>query len=294
MADYTTTELLASVRQRASIPTSQSTFTATKLLRTASEELRNEITPYLLRVRENYFLTSKDYTVTAAQANYLMPERAIGEKIQTVKLLDVNYQELPLTRVDIEQITDVNRTGTPENFYIQGSDIYLYPTPDLTANTLRVYYYARPSALVETSACGLVVSKTSTTVTINATAPTGFGSSATVDFVRGRPPFKLLSTDVACTVSGTTITFVSGTIPSTLAAGDYIALAGETPIPTIPYDLFPILYQRVAVKVLEAIGDDAGYQRAAVELERLEKNQMPLISNRIDKKPKVFGVIGNG
>lgn len=287
MADYTTTELLASVRQRAQIPTSQTTFTDAKLLRIATEEMRSMLVPFIMSVREEYFVTYKDYTITASQSAYRIPERAIGGKLRDAVMVDSSGTIYELTRIPSQRRANSN-TGTPNSFYIEGNYVCLYPTPAVTVNTLRLYYYQRPGELIATSAAAACTGLSSTVVTSGA-VPSTMSTSTPLDFIRNGPGFETLAIDKTPSgKTGTTLTFAASTIPSEFAVGDYVCLAGQSPIPQIPYELHTILYQRTAIKVLEAIGDDAGLKRAREQLKEMENYQVQLISNRVDTKPKVI------
>src|SRR5690606_8653031 len=78
-------------------------------------------------------------------------------------------------------------------------------------------------------------------------------------------------------ISGTTIEFSS--LPDELAVGDYVCLAGESPVPQIPVEFHALLAQEVVVKVLEALGKST--KDAKDDLKTLKENLPNLITPRV-------------
>lgn len=72
----------------------------------------------------------------------------------------------------------------------------------------------------------------------------------------------------------------------TFCVGDFIMEENETIVPQLPAELEPILAQRTAVKMLEALGDFDGMKMAQDELERMEHNSMTLIDTRVEGAPQ--------
>ena len=75
--------------------------------------------------------------------------------------------------------------------------------------------------------------------------------------------FQSLGDDLAITAmpDSSSLTFTE-TLPTDLAVGDYVALAGKSPIAQIPYEAHHLLAQLGAIKVNEALGDMQGMQMA--------------------------------
>ena len=120
------------------------------------------------------------------------------------------------------------------------------------------------------------------------------------DFVSGKSPNSIPGFDrEASSVCSTnkTVTFDMSELKTvdlfsitpknlTLEIGDYIMKENETIVPQLPTELFPILAQRTAVKMLEALGDFEGMKAAQNELERMEYNAQSLIDNRVEGSPQ--------
>ena len=71
--DFTSTGLIAQLKRRALVPTSQNLFTNSDLIAMLNEELQNRIVPYVLAVREDYFLTYKEYVQDGSMTELDIP-----------------------------------------------------------------------------------------------------------------------------------------------------------------------------------------------------------------------------
>lgn len=281
---YTTTDLISAVKSLASIPTSQSLFSTSDFLRFANRALSMKLVPLLQSVREEYYVTEKDYAVTAAQASYRIPSRAVGAKLRDVKIIDGDY-EYSLPRLDPEGVT--SSTQGQRGFYLKANHVVLVPTPTTTDGTyLRLSYTRRPGTLVATTDCAQITSiDTGNNQVVVSSVPSTFTTSVEVDLIEGKPGFDWLATDKAITgVSGTTISFAS--LPTGLAEGDWLALAGKSPVMQIPLELHPILEQAVAVTCLSAQGKRSDAKAMDDELSVLMKDALNVLTPRIDGEPK--------
>jgi hypothetical protein len=129
-------------------------------------------------------------------------------------------------------------------FYVEGNELVFYVAPP--AGTLRITYSRRMSALVLVASAGTITSISSGTIGISA-APSDFATSAAnYDFVRATPHFDILAMDKSATRSSTTMTFTSSDVPSSLAVGDYVCQANESPVCQAPVELHPLLALRTA------------------------------------------------
>lgn len=286
--DYTTTELIASVKRRATVPTNQNLFEDRDFVKVLSDELLATVVPRILSVREDYFVAYKDTTVVAGTQVYTIPTRAIGGKLKDVVIVDPTngnaIQNLPrLTYQDISLYQPGNGCGL-YGFYLEGNNVHLYPTDAFATKTLRVYYYRRPSRLVQTSSCGKVTNIVGTLVTLDL-VPSSWTASTELDAIAGRPGFEPLQDDFnASSIAGFDLSFA--TLPTGLQVGDYIAEAGESPIAQIPYDAFSWLSQLGAVKCVEAIGNSTELQNHQAMAQKLEAQLMNLIAPRVDEESK--------
>ncbi len=164
----------------------------------------------------------------------------------------------------------------------------LVPTP--STGTLRLFYFGRPNSLVATSAVATIssIDVTRLIVTTTATIPSTMTSGVSVDFVDATPGFRSLAIDQATTgtVAGTTVT-LSTALPASVLAGDYVCLAGESPVPQIPVELHPLLAQRVVVKALEALAPDKMVAAKAI-CDEMRKSALTLLTPRAEGSARVI------
>jgi hypothetical protein len=286
---FTTTDLLADIKRRAMIPADQNTFEDTDLLRLATDELRLSLLPMLLSEREEFYLTEAgaSQTLVAGTAAYQIPARAAGQMLRDAYITDSAGNIFNLARIEYDERPnfDTVTTGIPNHFYLRNNKIVLLPTPSTASYTLVTPYFIRPSKLVETSDACQITDITGTTITVSATAPSTFSSSVATDFVRATGGFECV--DIAVTpssVSGTT--FVYSSVPSGLAVGDWICVAGESTIPQLPAELHPLLAERVAKKVMKALGDVNGAKLADETIKEMTEGARLLTNARVQGEPK--------
>jgi hypothetical protein len=246
---YTSSDLIAAIERRSFAPANQLTFTATDILAVADEEIQTHILPRILAVREEYYVTYTDQTVTQAQKLYPIPERAVGLIAREVKILESggNYRDIP--RIEPENVNTTNQ-GVPDSFYVERDDIALYPVPSATGETLRVWFFASPGQLIDPSDAAVISAIDTGTNTVSvSTIPADWTTGDTFDFISGKGGHHYRGIDyVSATVSGTDIIFSS--LPDSLAVGDYIALQDQSPLVQMPPNFRAVLAQCAAARIL--------------------------------------------
>jgi hypothetical protein len=288
---FTTDQLIAQIKRRGMVPTSQNTFRNTDFLELADEEMQTGIVPLLLAVRQEFFVTNQDIALQTGVDHIEIPERAIGRNIRDI----VYSQSSPITsqsqlyslaRLEPDLLPwqqNVNRSTNDYMFYMKDDYFVLVPTPRGVSGTLRVLYHRRPNDLVETRYTSQIVSiDTTTQVTVNQ-IPTNITDSVDVDIISATAGFRSKGDDLDIASIDTvanTITFTAD-LPTDLAVGDYISERCTSPIPQIPRELQPLLAQRVAVKCLEALGDRQGMQVAQAKADQIEQAVKVLITPRV-------------
>ncbi len=68
--------------------------------------------------------------------------------------------------------------------------------------------------------------------------------------------------------------------------GDFISLAGETPVPNIPTEMHPLLAQAAAVQLLESMSDTEALTNAQKRMDKMTQSIQTLVDNRVDLAPK--------
>lgn len=281
MAAYTTTDLITSIRNRGNIPytsNDNNVNSDTNLLITATEQLLIKLYPLLQSTREEFYVARKSFAITADQSEYVIPSRASGLVVRDIQIIDgSNISSLPI--IDSERISTTT-SGTVEGYYLEHNKIILYPTPATTSGTLRVRYFLRPSRLAATTDCAQIASINTGSNQFTVTSiPTSWATGSVIDIIQQSAPYANLAIDQTTTnISSTTITLAS--LPSTLAVGDWVALAEYSPIPQVPMEFQAILAQLTVVKTLEAMGDREGAAYAFKDLQTDLTNMMTLVTPR--------------
>lgn len=304
---YDTSVFLAAVKRRAFVPTTQGTFAATETLAVATEELHSYLAPLVMEVRQEHFVTVTDVPLVSGQALYRIPARALGGKLRDVLALDSGGCVRNLTRLEPEAggLWRAGDTGEPAAFSLQGNYVRLHPTPTGTG-TLRLSYFGRPGALVETSAAGRVeaVDYAAGTLTLSGAAPASFVPGVRLDVVGAQPGFSTIATELTLSSSApdgdgdAVLTFAAlpvppsvpleypVTAPEEISVGDWVCLAGEAPVPQVPPELHPLLALKTAAAQLEAIGDVEAARTLLMELAEKQKRALALLSPRTEGEPR--------
>lgn len=285
--DLTVDALLAAMKRKSNLPLGTSAkFSDTQILAIAYEVLIKQVDPILLTLQEEYGVVREEFAITALDGTYRLPERCISGTITQALILDTNGDPFPLTRIGPSESWRYEgpsaRAATPGAFTLEGDTIRLLPVPTASGLTLRLRYRLRPSALVLTTACGLVTSVVGQVV--NATGGT-FGASPTVDVVRAKPPSGLLVQQQATTYLAGAFTFGAGVDLTGITAGDYVCAYDTTCIVPLPERFIMLFVDLATAQLQEEWGkrDDAATTRAGVDtyLTRLQTAQ----SNRVGAQP---------
>lgn len=291
----TSNKLVESIKRRASIPESQATFTKSDFLDFATEELRLSLVPIIMTLHEDHLLYEHTVPVEANKQEYVIPSRAVGNKLRDVqwKHSENNFSEM--ARVSIgNRFNDGNATTTTNlrQFYIKNNKVVLVNFSSNVAGSgdLVMVYYIKPSILVQEDRVATIagINRNTGVITLSS-VPDNFNTSIKYDMYKVTSPHTILTIDLtASTLNSTTnsITFAVADIPDELEVGDHISLAGEASIPQVPSDLHPMLAQMVACRVLESIGDNEGLQMAMVKLQQMREATGMIIDNRVEDAPR--------
>lgn len=295
----TVSELLKSIKSRMMLPEANSTFSDDDLISFANEEILIGLVPSILQMKDDYLTAKAITSINSPQVKYALPERSLGNKLRDVAYSSDGINEYEMTQINSDEkysgIGMTTNTGYMRQFYMQGDSIVLYPDINSTVQGfLYFYYYMRPNTLVKEAAVATIsgIDRTAGTITVS-NLPTTYLISSTFDFIKRNSPHSIMSKkkgipaiDIAISniqSSAKVITLASvEDIPYELQIGDYIALAGETCIPNVPTELHVVLAQRVACRVLEAIGDTAGLANADKKLQEMEGKTGILLDDRCE------------
>lgn len=280
---YTTDYTVAAVRRRGLIP-STGRLTTADLIGFVNDATQDYIAPLLMASKEGFLHVTEHTAISGSE--YAMPKRASSERLVRIALVN-STSASPNDEYVLNRVETHRRDQGGEGFELVDNTIVLRNVP--TYSYLRVVYFCEPNRLVPLADACKVSSFTSTTVTVD-DIPSTFSTSEPVDFISGTAGFRWKAIDKTPTNvnQGTNVlTFAAGVIPSTLAAGDYIALAGETPIVQIPKTLRPLVEQSAVCLALEALGDGrlAASQKTLMDM---EQRLVPTLSPRVTGAPRVI------
>tara|TARA_R110000824_G_scaffold71080_5_gene182187 strand:- start:1296 stop:2237 length:942 start_codon:yes stop_codon:yes gene_type:complete len=288
----TADRVLAGVKRRAVVPTNQVTLDDDDILDFIDDVIKVHVVPLVDSVNGEFFVTSELDALVASQDNYDIPYRSIGRTLRDLKIKNttsLNTRNCPY--IEPEDIHLYSDTALDFGHYFKGDQIYMVPSVPSTFNaaeSLEKWYKIRPSSLIKLNNAAKVVSVSSPNITVDAAGDVVTGS--VIDFIKGKSGNSIYSIDKTCTnVSSTTFTFAAADIPTSLVAGDYIALAGFSPVITmIPDECSPWVERLAAREVLLAIGDDIGADKLAPGIAQERTNLLQILEPRNEGEPKII------
>lgn len=306
MNNYTTDELLTSLKRRGLIPSTTETLAASDFIDIANEELQTYIVPAVVSTRQEYYVVNSDVTITSATNKYAIPYRAIGGKLRDIFLVQSDGSVIQLEHYEEERSPDgLTGSGDPYAFRIEGNYVVLYPTPS-SSRTLRFRYLQRPAKLAATSnaSMGKLTAVNASTYQLTFSVSYGepsFSTASTYDIISGTPNFTTLAADQIATgwsrAAGPPVvwTLTAATYPTGVAIGDWVSTPDLSPVVQCPVEFFPLLAQRTAGKVLEATGFRQEAATAFGVADQMMKTAVNLIQNRDEAQaPVIMNPYGPG
>lgn len=290
----TSDELLASVKLRTAVPIAQITFQDTDILNFANEEIKLKIVPDVLSVKEEFWVTTTQLQLLPNVSNYVIPYRAIGNKVRHVFYRQSSTYLLPLAFIPIENINNYQASSFPYQYagvYLQNNEVVMVPpVAGNPVGSLEMRYYFRPNDLVTMDRAGQITSidRTTGTITLDQ-VPANLAVTSLIDFIQTNPPHRTQGFDVPLTsssINSLTIGVDPADIPTALVVGDYVCSACETVIIQVPDELHVMVAQATACRILESLGDTQGLQNANAKLQEMEDKLLHVIDTRIEGLPR--------
>lgn len=289
----TSDALVDGIKKRVTMPASQALITDADIRSIADTMIKGRMVPLVTSLNQEFFVTITDTDIEAGVSLYAIPYRAIGRKLRELKLVVEDENVRNIAQIALEDAQSFYQATFTCGFYYQGDKVRLVPDvqSDITIDqALRMWWYCPPSALCGVSQAALVVSISDTVVTC-VTVPSEVAGAAAIDFVQGRSGNSILGFDVVPTsTSATTVTFSSADdIPTDLQAGDYISVAGTSPVVNfLPNESQPLLESYCAERVCQRIGDFDGMKTIKEDISAEEKSLKLLLEPRIDGEPVII------
>lgn len=293
-------DLLEETKLRAFTPESQVSLSDAQILRILDRIIQLKIIPLIESTNQNYFVTTEEEDLVAGVREYSIPARSVGRTLRDLKMGGVNSTtdeienlcNVPLIDISDEQYYQ-SQSYSMKNcgFYFFGDKIKLVPKVPTQIQALRLqkWYRIAVSSMVLSDAAMLVQSVSDPDVIVSS-VPDGYEAGVLVDFIQGESGCSILGMDAAITnVSGTTITFAADTIPLTLQAGDWISLAGTSPVVTmIPNEAESLIQTLGAQRILKILGDSEGAKDLTEDMQEEMKYLLQMLQPRIDGEPIVI------
>lgn len=259
---FTSAQFLAAVQRLIVAPSNQPLYDDTDFYAIGDRKMNDTIVPLLDSLDGEYFVRKSPLLpMVVDQAEYRLPTRALGRKLREVKIVNsagIRF-DFPMVAIERSQLYQVN--GIPFGFYFLGDRFTVVPIPTTTEYSIEYWYFLGPGNLIPYTDAAIVSGISGDDVTVN-TVPDVLVTGGLVDFIQGTSGNSCISIDQTITnISGNTISFATGAVPTDLAMGDYVSVAGTSPVLQIPDSAIPYLVTLTAMDVLQGLSDFEGYDR---------------------------------
>jgi hypothetical protein len=287
-------DLLRSVKRAITVPASQPLLQDPDFYELMDEIISSRVVPLLESLDEEYFVTVSSVALVDSQQDYDIPYRAIGRGLRDLQVEDSSGNRRSIPKIALEDAQQYASGGDLVGFHFLGDKVRLLPRfTTAPSYTLQMWWRLPPSKLQAASAAAKIasistgVSETTYTCT---SVPSTITSSTACDIVRARSGSPILALDkTPSSVSGTQIVFAAADVPSGVAVGDYISLAGCSPvIQNVPNEMMALLRSYASYRVLVAIGDFDAAKVVEGDIGYEEKNIKSLLQPRIEGEPTVI------
>lgn len=280
-------KLIKSVRDRAMIPDDVTVYDDASILEILNEEIDVGLLDTLLTLNEEHLVT---YTDKAPEDKRLViPSRAVASKLRDLqRLTGSTIREM--SRVTLEEISDYDSGYSSSNgdlFYVEGDEIVLLGE---SQSIMRMYFHLRPNVISLESTCAQITDINRTTGVIQfSSIPAEFSSLAQLDFIQDKSPNKILAFDILVTsvaISTKSVVVVPESIPKRLSVGDWVCPTETSPYANVPTEMHPMLAQRAAIYILEALGDAENLAAARGKLSQMQTSVQKIMVDRVEGAPK--------
>lgn len=295
---YTNEDLLRSIKLGCMVPVDQIALSDEDILFLASEELELDVISSVLKAREEYYVYSIDIPKNST-GRYQIPSRATASRLRSVFLKDSNNTLYKCAQISPDAVPLVqnyyNQGIYDPMFYIENDEVVFVndTAQSIDASTVVLKYYLEPNTLVLPERCLKITGIDTNTGTINVEerqVPENLEPSGLIDFIQYKPSNKIKSMDVTIvSVSSNTpvnsqkyIVVDPADIPDDLEVGDWIASAGESPVPQLVANLRPLLTQSTICRILESQGDNNNIAVAIKKLDKMVSGMKTLVQDRAE------------
>ncbi len=278
--------LLVNIRQKASLSPNQLNLTDQNILDMATLQLQQNVTALLMTQNQEYLIFKDTQPLTSNVSEYRFPTRTITQTLRHLYLVagGTRYPLLKYFPEQIEQFRPNLTSPLPTGFYVIGNAIHFLPEIGTvpTGTSVEWYYPFRPSALTTTDKIRTITAVSGNSLTFSS-LPTIFTSSAQYDVINNKSGNECILYDLnVSSIAGNTITFTTDV--SKAAVGQYVSLAGTSPVPMVPEEFHYMLVLLTALNIQNMRQNMAAIQQLTTELKMFESAYEKMTNQRVDSK----------
>lgn len=289
--DYTTDALIEAARADAELPEWEDDEAPARFLAMMNRLQRLQLAALLQKAKEQYRYATLDIPLEDGELRYDLPRRAVAAGIVQAHFIDDSGNLLETVTVfPVGRRGERGWAGAPGKAYLEGNQLVLYSAPS-GSGTLQIVYNRRLSELVLAPTADAsfgatqieeVLSATQFTIDTDVDVP----GDPPWDLVRATPHFDILAMDVDGSEVGGTVTIPAG-LPDGLVEGDYLCVAGVTPVCQAPLELHPVLSLMTAYRWTKANGDPLA-SSLKTDVDEAVRQALDLLTPRIEAQPAVI------
>lgn len=244
-------ELIAQVREEATIESESTEYTAAKIRQILNQQLLSVFVPIIADARSGYYLHQPSRTIGINNPMVRMHPRSTA--LEEVDIRNVNGNWCPLAEAIPAEATSWNSTyvnaSVPQAYVLDSDYIRLLPAATDSTLEIKTRITVRAGTLVTEQSAGLISNADINTriITVNA-MPLGLAGTVICDAIAPRSLFELSMFNVPVTyVSPTTVSVPAGYDMTKIEAGDYLRLAGQFEWPQLPEEFHHLLAIAAAI-----------------------------------------------
>lgn len=256
------TQFVTAVRRQGQFPAD---LTDASILAAGDMEIQGALVPLIRQVHAEYFVAEAQ--IASHLGRVPLPARSIVGSVRHVQLVS-GSGSVPLPQVQLEEDFLAGGAGVPYGWYFDGGNVVLLPRG--TDGTVRFRYYVRPSAMTVAAddyvrVNSTVINAASIDLNLSGSAPEPTPDTL-LDVVSNRGSHNVCVIDQP-TSADLFIVIPNSALLGPVSAGDYLVLAGFTPVVPLPEELFAALVHQTTAALLRALGYDSesGAQTAFAE-----------------------------
>lgn len=282
----TTNAFIQDIKDRGLVPSTQNTISDNTLMAWANDENGLSVAPLIVKYNEDQMLVTTEHV--PEKRVVWIPPRALGGNLIDIKVrLPGDEQHV----IDPKRINRSNRDTSQYGysdyaFYTEGNKL-VFLQDFINDAIVELTYVRRPNKLVFESQSRKIVEIHPDGFVVNSMAP--FITMGQAIDITSHQYNQLIGQDVMPTLVDPANKKVFCVNPDHLTVGDLVTLPETTAIVQLPEEYITLLAQRVNLRALMSIGDQAGQQAAMAVIKDMEHKLGTLVSTRIANKPiKLF------